>query len=76
MERGRMNDPREEIMIQFSLTGRIIRIRMMWTRNLLRTMEGRLPKVGIGKTGTETGGLRNEGCSKGSGRQVEREGCR
>ena len=39
-----MDDLREEIGMQFSLTGRLVRSQMMWAGHLMRMEAGRLPK--------------------------------
>ncbi|KAI0241095.1 hypothetical protein LSAT2_001753 [Lamellibrachia satsuma] len=44
VDKRRMDDLREEIGMQFSLTGRLVRSQMMWAGLLMRMEAGRLPK--------------------------------
>ena len=69
-----MDDLREEIGMQFSLTGRILRNQMMWAGHLVQMEEGRLPRraemvkqPGHRKITTKMGGLCKEGCKKDRG---------
>ena len=43
-----MDDLREEIGMQVSLTERLVRSRIMWTSHVVRMDEGRLPKIANG----------------------------
>ena len=44
MDRGKTNDPGEDIGAKLSLTGRTVRSRMMWAGPLVRMKQDRLPE--------------------------------
>ena len=44
VDRRRMNDPRKEVGMQCSLTGRLVRSRMRWAGHLVRMDAGKLAK--------------------------------
>ena len=47
---SRMNDPREEIGMQFSLAGRMVRSRMMWAGHVVQMEGDRTKESGGGET--------------------------
>ena len=68
-----MNDLREEVMMQLSLTGRLVRRRLMWASHLVRMEEGHLPKkTAKSKEIRNEEGIREEG-DKWREKAVDRE---
>ena len=74
----RMKDPSEKIGMQFSLTGTLGRIQVMWADRLVRMQESRRPKKAeaIKKTGhrrRDRPQLRWEDCVKRDVEQMEED---